>query len=114
MRAKLRQIDSLAEERLEKIISGKTIVELFNWMRDMNDFREKDFDHHIQLLAQELAQAEGNQVPDLAKAELMHRAEDAEHQATVAIAFSFCRGGNLEPKAARGGGACEAKPPEAA
>lgn len=82
LRAKLRQIDSIAEDRLEKLITCKTIPELFNWMRDMNGFREADFDLHLQVLAQEISlkATDANKAPDLEKEKLKSSLEDAEFE----------------------------------
>lgn len=82
LRAKLRQIDSIAEDRLEKLITRKTIPELFDWMREMNGFREVDFDLHLQVLAQEISlkATEENKAPDLEKEKLKSSLEDAEFQ----------------------------------
>lgn len=82
LRAKLRQIDSIAEDRLEKLITRKTIPELFDWMRDMNGFREVDFDLHLQVLAQEISlkATDANKAPDLEKEKLKSSLEDAEFE----------------------------------
>jgi len=82
LRVKLRQIDSIAEERLEKIITRKTLPELFSWMRDMNGFREADFDMHVQLRAQEIRMQDNEavQAPDLEKEELKRKLDDADYE----------------------------------
>ncbi|CAJ1348996.1 unnamed protein product, partial [Effrenium voratum] len=84
--AKLSQIDSIAEERVEQIVTRKMIPELFRWMKYMNDFREAEFNQHLQLLGQELAKQEALEkededsepVVDLEKVRLKNRAENAE------------------------------------
>ncbi|CAJ1400480.1 unnamed protein product [Effrenium voratum] len=86
LKAKLSQIDSIAEERVEQIVTRKMIPELFRWMKYMNDFREAEFNQHLQLLGQELAKQEALEkededsepVVDLEKVRLKNRAENAE------------------------------------